>query len=181
MITEEALREAGIWQAGIISPEEIIFRTEIRQICEKNTCRLYGKTWACPPAVGEIEQCREKCLQYRKTMVFSAKYPLEDSFDYEGMISGHGAFKKLCDKIYFLAKEEYPQFFILSNEGCQRCKICTYPSEKCRMPDRLFPSVEGYGIDVKQLADAAGILYCNGKNTVTYFGMLFFDKIRQQR
>ncbi|MBQ4602466.1 MAG: hypothetical protein IJB24_06340 [Clostridia bacterium] len=44
-----------IFQHGYIDPSEIIFREEIQDICRGNACRAYGKTWACPPAIGEIE------------------------------------------------------------------------------------------------------------------------------
>ena len=56
---------------------------------------MYGKSWACPPAVGPVEECRARCLAHKTAMVFSAVYPLEDSFDYEGMMLGHGALKDL--------------------------------------------------------------------------------------
>lgn len=48
------LNGIGIQEYGLISTEEIPFEQEIREICEENACRLYGKTWACPPAVGTI-------------------------------------------------------------------------------------------------------------------------------
>ena len=175
-MTQDALREAGIGRYGTLPTEKIVFSEEIRRICETNTCRLYGSSWACPPAVGSVAQCRERCLQYRKAMVFSAAYPLADSFDYEGMKAGHAAFKTVCDRLCALAKDAYPQFLLLGNEGCSRCRTCTYPAAPCRMPEMLFPSLEGYGIQVNELAGAAGIPYCSGPDTVTYFGMLLFDR-----
>ena len=42
------------------------------------------------------------------------------------------------------------------------------------MPELLFPSVEGFGIHVGQLAQKAGLTYINGENTVTYFGVLLY-------
>lgn len=68
-----------------------------------------------------------------------------------------------------------PSFLILSNEGCGRCERCTYPTAECRKPERLFPSLEGFGIHVAKLAESAKVKYINGENTVTYFGMLLFD------
>jgi predicted metal-binding protein len=174
MIPDRSLKEIGVWQYGVIPTEKILFSGEVRRICEGNVCRLYGTTWACPPAVGTVEECRQRCLAYPCALVFSARYPLEDSFDCEGMAAGHAGFKALCDRLHRLAAGEYPQTLLLSNEGCRRCGSCSYPDGPCRLPDVLFPSIEGYGIRVKELADAAGIAYNNGKNTVTYFGALFF-------
>ena len=174
MIGERELKEIGIHQYGVISPAEIVFDQEIRAICEQNSCRQYGKTWACPPAVGTVAQCRERCLGYGEALVFNAVYPLADSFDYAGMAAGHRNFKALCDRLYALASGQFPRFLLLSNEGCVRCSHCTYPEGGCRMPEMLFPSIEGFGIQVAALAAAAGIGYNNGPHTVTYFGMLLY-------
>ena len=168
------LKEIGIQEYGLISTAEIPFEQEIRKICEDNACRLYAKTWACPPAVGTVKECRARCLAYKTAMVFNAVYHLEDSFDYEGMLQGHSAFKDLCDRLYERVKPQLHQFQLLSNDGCKRCKRCTYPSAPCRQPQRLFPSLEGFGIQVSKLAASAGIKYMHGENTVTYFGMLLY-------
>ena len=173
MLQERELKAVGIHQFGVISPTEIPLSTAIRDICRENACRLYGTTWACPPAVGTVEECRARCLQYTTAMVFNAVYPLEDSFDYEGMMAGHRAFKELCDRLYDLASKQFPSMCLLSNEGCIRCKHCTYPTAACRMPERLFPALEGFGIQVAQLAKAAGLSY-GGVGVVTYFGMLLY-------
>ncbi len=141
---------------------------------EQNVCRNYNTSWACPPAVGSLKECRRKMLRYDSAMVFNAVYKLSGSFDLDGMRNGHREFKKVCDRLYAAAKDEYADFLILSNEGCVRCEKCTYPDEKCRMPDILFPSLEGFGINVSELAALAGVNYINGKDTVTYFGMLLY-------
>jgi hypothetical protein len=38
-----------------------------------------------------------------------------------------------------------------------------------------MPSLEAYGINVSELAKAAGMNYINGQNTVTYFGAVLFS------
>jgi len=168
------LQEIGIFQYGLIHTKQIIFSDEVRSLCEGNVCRNYGTTWACPPAVGTIDECKDKILEYDMAMVFNAKYDLEDSFDYESMLFGHKEFKKVCDKLADLIKENTMEFLLLSNEGCIRCSDCTYPHDPCRFPEKLFPSVEGYGIMVDALARSANINYINGENTVTYFGLLLY-------
>ena len=174
-IPDEVFEGIGIHAYGIISTSEIPFESEVRRICEENVCRLYGTTWACPPAVGTVEECKAKCLKYKSAVVFNAVYSLEDSFDYEGMMQGHAEFKDLCDRLYERVKPQQSEFTLLSNEGCKRCKTCTYPEAPCRQPEKLFPSLEGFGIQVMKLAERAGIQYINGKNTVTYFGMLLCE------
>ena len=113
MIAKEQLKEIGVFEYQILSPKEITFEERLRKFCEQNACRLYGKTWACPPAVGTVAQCKKRCLSYQNALVFNAVYPLEDSFDYEGMMEGHDAFQALCDRLYALIPKGTP-FLLLS-------------------------------------------------------------------
>lgn len=175
MLHENDLKEIGIHEYGVISTAEIPFEQEIWNICEGNACRLYGKTWACPPAVGTVEECWARCLSYETAMVFNAVYPMEDSFDYEGMMQGHGAFKDLCDRLYTLAKTQLCKFLLLSNEGCNRCKNCTYPSASCRQPELLFPSLEGI---IRKMQIEHTKLYNFAVEMSLYDRLFFFDFIQ---
>lgn len=171
-LPDNELIQIGITSFGYLSTSEIVFSEKIRSICEDNQCQNYGKTWACPPAVGTFQKCRNKCLSYSSAFVFASTYQLEDSFDFDGMLQGHRQFKNVCDRLY--EQLEYP-FMLLSNKGCIRCQKCTYPVYPCRFPDKLFPSLEGYGIIVNELAKSAGIPYNFGTNTVSYFGLVCYN------
>lgn len=176
-VTEHLLRKAqdcGFTAAGAIRTSELKFYPEVRRICEGNSCRGYGKTWACPPAVGSLEECESRVLKYEYMLLFSQKFDLEDSFDFEGMEQGMVSFKATVDRFAELAKPRFPNCLILSNEGCGRCKNCTYPTSPCRFPDKLYPSIEGFGFIVSELAAQAGIQYNNGPDTVTFFGAMLF-------
>ena len=82
---KEAPMQSGMWQANFINTKDLVFYPEIREICKGNSCRNYGATWACPPAIGTIDECKKRVMQYGKMLLFSIKYDLEDSFDIEGM------------------------------------------------------------------------------------------------
>lgn len=169
--------DAGFTQAGYVDIQSLHFDPAIRSICEGNGCRGYGASWACPPAVGTLEDCRQRCEQYQHMLLLSRKYDLEDSFDFEGMVEGGRQFKALMDELDGLAREHLEAYMLLSNEGCGRCSKCTYPDAPCRFPDKLHPSIEGYGFNVSRLAAQAGIRYNNGPDTVTYFGALLFREV----
>lgn len=173
-ILSNAAALSGCTQSGLIRTSELNFYPEIRRICEGNSCRGYGKTWACPPAVGTLEECKEQVLNRENMLLFSQKFELEDSFDFEGMQQGMIDFKATVDKLAQVVKPLIPNVLILSNEGCGRCNTCTYPHAPCRFPDQLYPSIEGFGFIVSELARQAGIKYNNGPNTVTFFGAVLF-------
>ncbi len=177
LISASEAKAAGIDDYSYISTSEIPFSPEIRKICEGNTCRSYSSCWACPPSLGSYEKTKEICLSYDNLLVFNSFYPIEDSFDFDGMKAAMLKFKDVCDNLHNTILNRSNRFLVLSNEGCFRCKSCTYPNEPCRFPEKLHPSIEGFGILVNRLASAAGLNYLNGTNTVTYFGGVLFDKI----
>lgn len=178
---QQILERAGVTQYGIIDTRDIHFSQEVRHMCEVNTCRQYGKTWCCPPALGTVEECQARICQYDRMLVFNVKYDLEDSFDFEGMQEGMARFKETCREIDAAFKPLIERYLMVANEGCGLCKQCTYPNAPCRFPDKAHGSLEGYGIFVNELAGTAGINYINGANTVTYFGGLACDSAALQR
>lgn len=93
----ETAMQSGMWQADFIDTQDLLFYPEIREICEGNTCRNYGATWACPPAIGTLDECKKRVMQYEKMLLFSIKYDLEDSFDFEGMHNAMFSFKDSVD------------------------------------------------------------------------------------
>lgn len=164
------------FEYGYVEIKNLKFNQEVRTICEQNSCRNYATSWACPPAIGTLSQCKERVNHFNKMLLFTRKYELEDSFDFESMVSGLKNFKDCVDKFQQELNAVLSDYLLLSNEGCSRCKKCTYPDSPCRFPKLLHHSLEGYGFIVKELADAAGIHYNNGTNTVTYFGALLFNE-----
>lgn len=173
---KEAAIQSGMQQAGFIYTTELKFYPEIQEICKQNICGNYGSSWACPPATGTIRDCKSRVRQYEKMLLFSAVYAVEDSFDFEGMQAGMLAFKDCVDLFDKKIKEYLTDYLLLSNEGCVRCAKCTYPSAPCRFPEYLHHSIEGYGFNICELANTAGLKYRNGENTVTFFGGLLFGK-----
>ena len=156
---------------AVIDVSKITFRQELRDMCKSNVCGRYGTNWACPPAIGELEEGRKKINQFTKALVIQTIYQLEDSFDFEGMMEAKKVHKEIFEEITDAIKTMYPGInsMGLTAGGCEYCKTCTYLENKpCRFPDKLIPPIEGYGIDVTDLANTSGIPYNNGPHTVSY-------------
>lgn len=168
-------KELHIHQYGFTTTDKLIFSKGVRDLCEMNSCGHYGKTWACPPGVGTLEECEKKILSFQQVFVFTTKHDLEDSYDFEGMKKGKEKHDEICEQVtdYFRTLTT-DDILILSGESCSRCSKCTYPDAPCRFPEKLAPSVESYGIEVNRLARTVNVNYINGANTVTYFGCIIF-------
>ena len=164
------LTRLGMTGAGFVAVPQLPFSPEVRGYCEQNKCGQYGKTWACPPAFGSVDACKARCAAYDQMLVFAKCYPLADSFDFEGMLAAKEDFAALARQFGAYCARQSIAGLLLGNEGCSRCAKCTYPDSPCRFPDELIYSLEGFGLRVDLLAQAAGIAYHGGPNTVTYFG-----------
>lgn len=168
-------QELHIHQYGFTTTDQLVFSKGVRDLCEMNSCGHYGKTWACPPGVGTLEECISKIQSFRHVFVFTTRHDLEDSYDFEGMMAGKEEHDKICETVTDYFKTLIPgNMLILSGESCSRCSQCTYPDAPCRFPDKLAPSVESYGVEVNRLAKTVNVNYINGANTVTFFGCIVF-------
>ena len=162
--------EGRVYECGVISTADIVFLPELRKACEVNICGNYGHNWACPPAIGTLEELMAKILAYKNALVFTTKHELEDSFDFEGMQRGREIHNELSMDLHERFGKINP---IYGAGGCSNCEKCAYP-DPCRAPEKLLSSIEASGINVTELSRIAGIRYNNGPNTVTYFSMVLF-------
>ena len=169
---EAQLCELPISQYAWIDPRQIEFSERIRYVCE-HECTMYGKSWACPPAVGTVEACREKVLSYPEGLVFTTLTEVEDIADLEATLATRAPHEKITRQVRDILRQYSPDVLTLSTEACAICEHCTYPNAPCRNPDRMFPCVESYGIVATDLAEKNGIEFYNG-NLVTWFSVLCY-------
>lgn len=164
----------NIHEYAFIKSDQVIFSDEVRSLCENNACGMYGKSWACPPAVGSVEYCKTKCSEFENAFVFTSLANLEDMYDVDEWLEARIIHEAITEKVVQIFRSEFKKILTLSAEGCTICKTCTYPEKPCRLPERMFPATEGFGILVTQQAKICGIKYNNGLNTITYFSTIFF-------
>lgn len=167
-------KRLGIHEHAFIKTESIFFSGEVRKLCERNACGLYGTCWACPPAVGTLEQCRQHCLNYENAFVFSTLTLLENKYDVEKWKEAGMKHEEVTDAVAGIFEKCFKKIFVLSTEGCAICPSCTYPDNPCRFPERMHPATEAYGILVTDLSKKCGIRYNNGARALTFFSVVFF-------
>lgn len=170
---ESKIAELPVCDYVFIEIRDIPFREEVRYIC-KTECSRYGKSWSCPPAVGTVEECRERCRAYDGAFLFTTMTEVPDMEDLEGMLATRKDHEEITRRIRNLFLEECSEVLALSTESCAVCEHCTYPDAPCRFPDRMFPSVEGFGILVTGLAEQCGITFLSGGNLVTWFSLILY-------
>jgi predicted metal-binding protein len=140
-------------------------------------CGNYGKSWTCPPAIDSIEKLQSRLSVFDHCSIFTKVYSLENSFDWQGMMTGVRDFQSRIQTLKKQIQNKVSQssFLFLGAGACQSCHICTYPQEKpCRNPEDALFSIESFGIDAVKMMRDSGLKYNNGPNTVTYIGVLFY-------
>jgi len=172
----KSAKEKGFQNASFIDASKILFDEGFRKNCEMNSCGNYGRNYACPPNAGEAGALIAKARKYRQALVFQSISPLEDSYDYEGMMDAQKKHAKAARSLWEEWKAELGPSLLLSAGECQICAKCgMIDGVPCRFPDKAVSSLEAYCIDVSQLAPVSHMKYINGTNTVTYFGAVLFD------
>ena len=166
--------EYGFDYAGPLNVSGLQALQDVRDACAKNTCGQYGRTWGCPPAFGDLDESRKILQKYKSGIIVQSVQELEDSFDFEGMGAAMSGFKETVLRFDELVRPLLGPCLFLTNEGCGRCRACTWPDAPCRFPESLHHSLEGYGFNVSSLAEQAGLHYTAGPDTVTFFGALLF-------
>ncbi len=169
------VRDAGAGEAALLDASEIALSESFRSICERNACGKFGRCWMCPPDIGEIGELMAQIRLYRQALLYQSVHAIEDSFDIEGMGEGAARHARMSQAVDRAVKPLLPGCLHLSCGGCNLCPRCArLDGGPCRHPENALPPMEGYGIDVYHTARAAGQRYTNGKNTVTFFGIVLF-------
>ena len=174
----EKVLALGADRAGVVYVSEIEFEPSFRTLCEQNSCGMYGKSWMCPPYVGEYQELIQKAREYEAAIVYQTIGRLEDSYDFEGMMQAGEKMNRLTQTIRreLNTLSGYETLF-LGAGGCRVCTICAKAEEKpCRYPDQALASLEAYCINVSKLAPLAGMKYINGQDTLTYFGTVLLKR-----
>ena len=174
-ILEEKLAELPLYCYHFFDPQELEFSQRVRWICE-HECPMYGKSWACPPAVGTVEECRRRISAYPNGLLIVTLTEVNDIADMEETLATRPAHEALTHQVAALLREEGIAPLVLSTESCAICEECTYPNAPCRHPELMYPCVESHGIVVTALAERLGVEYRYGNNVVTWFSLLLFDE-----
>ena len=141
---EEFISQYPIFEYRILDTKDITIQERVRTICQEE-CERYDSTWACPPAVGTLQECEKKIKSYPQAVFFSSVAEVSDIMNMEEMLSTRRAHEDLTTEVgKYLNKEGY-ETYILSTESCDICEKCAYKEGKpCRYPDRMHPCLESF-------------------------------------
>lgn len=171
---ESGLAELPLYAYAWLAPGELEFSQRIRYICQAE-CPMYNKTWACPPAVGEVDECKCRCLQYEHCLMIGTIAEVNDIANIEETLRTRPAHEEVTNTVRELFRQQGVEPYILSTEACSICERCAWlDGEPCRYPDRMHPCVESHGINLIPTLEQNGLPFQYGENIVTWYSLLFF-------
>ena len=174
-LLEGQLAELPLYVYEFIDPAELEFSDRVRWICE-HECPMYGKSWACPPGVGTVAECKCKCEGYQKCLMIATITEVSDIGNLPETLATRGPHEKVTNQVRDLMREQGIVPYILSTEACAVCERCAIEDGlPCRLPGKMHPCVESHGINILGLLDARGLAFQYGENVVTWFSLLFYN------
>ncbi len=173
-LLDARLAELPLYIYDHIDPTELEFNDRIRWICE-NECPMYGKSWACPPGVGTVGQCRSRCMGYKNCLMISTITEVEDIADMEETLATRPEHEAVTNEVLEIMRELGADPYVLSTEACTLCERCAIADgEPCRFPEKMHPCVESHGINVVPMLESRGLEFQFGANVVTWISLLFY-------
>ena len=171
---EEFISAYPIYEYRILDTSDLSVATRVRQICRQE-CERYGSTWACPPAVGTLEECEKRIRSYGKAVFFSSVAEVSDLMNMQEMLSTRDAHEDLTTEVAGFLKEQGFDTFTLSTESCDICETCAYAQgEPCRFPERMHRCLESHGVVVSEIVEKEHMEYNLGGNTILWFSMVLY-------
>ena len=173
-LLEEKLSELPLYIYDFIDPSELEFTDRIRWICE-HECPMYGSTWACPPGVGSMECCMEKCRSYENCLMISTIVEVEDIANLEETLATRPDHEAVTNQVRDIMVSMGIEPYVLSTEACAICERCAIlDKQPCRHPEMMHPCVESHGINVVPMLESHGLEFQFGANVVTWISLFLY-------
>ena len=173
-LLEQQLAGLPLYVYHFFRTEELEFSGRIRWIC-RNECPMYGKSWACPPAVGSVEECRARCLGYENVLMISTIVEVADIANIAQTLATRPEHEAVTNQVRDLMRQQGIEPYVLSTESCAECDRCAcLDGQPCRFPERMHPCVESHGINILPVIEELGLTFQYGENVVTWFSLLLY-------
>ena len=173
---EQRLSELPLYVYFFADPNELEFSDRVRWICE-HECAQYGKSWACPPGVGTVEECKAHCLSHESCLVISTITEVPDITDIAQTLATRKDHEAVTDQVAQIMRDMGVEPFVLSTESCAICPRCAIlDGAPCCFPEKMHPCVESQGINVVPVLGQNGLEFQYGQNVVTWISILLFHE-----
>jgi predicted metal-binding protein len=145
-----------------------------RRLCKQNLCGEYNNNWGCPPGVGDIQECMDLANQYRHAALVYRRFCNIDMSDRSKIIQCETEHQEVCRRLANALRKEGTDVLPLAASGCRYCDKCTCPSDPCKYPEQMVPSISAYGIVMEEYLGNQNIRFKMEKDAFTLYGLLLY-------
>ena len=104
---ELLLLEMPFFQYDWMDTSELFFSERVRWICQTQ-CPMYNTTWACPPAVGTVEECKARCLSYPHALMMTSITEVSDIANLEETLATRAPHEELTRQVRDMIAAQSP-------------------------------------------------------------------------
>ena len=112
---ENQLAQLPLLGYFFIDPEKLEFSDRVRWVCRQE-CPMYGKTWACPPAVGSVAECKCRCLGYENCLMIATVTEISDIGNKEEALATRPGHEEITNQVGALMEAQGVKPYILCGE-----------------------------------------------------------------
>jgi len=91
--------DLNIHEYAFMKANTVIFSDEVRGLCVKNACGMYGTSWACPPATGSVEECKKRCQHFENAFIFSSLTHLKSRYNVTEWLEARIVHESITEKV----------------------------------------------------------------------------------
>lgn len=175
-IIENMILEYPIYEYAFLETEQLPFSDKVWYICESSNCERYGKSWACPPLLGSIQEGIETCQKYQHGFIFSTIHEVTDAYNRLVCFEAKREHERLTREMLGKFRKQFCDMYPLSS-GCSICDECACPNEPCRHPEEQLCSTESHGIVIMQAVEELGLSSEYTGTLVTYFSLFLYNAL----
>lgn len=157
-----------------INPQTaLVFDIKVNEACK--SCKRYGLTGCCPPAIGDFNYYRKLLKRYNYGKVFIETFKIDDMNNYKELSRKSSLLLHkvlLKEREILLSKGHYFNI-VLGGGSCKWCKECVIP---CRFPQFRAIPIEATGINVVATLKKLNIkITFPVKNNFVRVGIMLWD------
>lgn len=159
----ELSMEMGATDAVIVDPRDISVEDDLAALCESPRCPDYGLSASCPPHVQGPGFFRKLANEMEAALFFKIEVPAElllssDKHELGRLVHEIAASVEASAKSMGAVNSRAFAGGSCKRIFCRDYSFCNVvdKGEECRHPQYARPSMSGFGINVKKLAESVG-------------------------
>jgi|YelNatPaOPRAMG01_1025707.scaffolds.fasta_scaffold40660_2 predicted metal-binding protein len=159
-----------------LTPELLVPKKRIRELCQENKCGNYGGHYMCPPRVGSLEEIKARLLCFQRGLLLQYSRPIRVGRRQQDLRQSKLDFHhKVLQLEEFLRAAGIRDIWGMVGGSCELCEICQAKlNEACPYPEKARTSLVAIAVNVIALLNRFQLDVRFDPERVTWTGCILF-------